>query len=130
MDGDLKLLVELKDENDAMRAILANSPSIPCVYCGAETMAKCPRGFPGCAQADDLLVSGDEHMRRALDALRARAETAHARAAALEEALAERDELLYRLKTSALRGLGGTPGYWIGEIDAALASGLPVQEPS
>jgi hypothetical protein len=58
---------ELKAENDAMRAIIANSPAIPCIYCGAGTMARCPRGFPGCGQADDLMVSGDEAMKRSLD---------------------------------------------------------------
>lgn len=62
---------DLRAENDALRAILASSPSIPCIYCGAETMAKCPRGFPGCGQADDLLVSGDEHMARSIRAQRA-----------------------------------------------------------
>jgi hypothetical protein len=54
---------EARAENTIMRGLLAKQDT-PCVYCGAETMATCPRGFPGCAQADDLLVGDDETMRR------------------------------------------------------------------
>lgn len=31
----------------------------PCIYCEEANMAKCPQGFPGCSQADDLLVAQD-----------------------------------------------------------------------
>ena len=43
------------------------------------------------------------------------------RAEAAEDRVTELEDLLYRLKVSALHGLGGTPDYWIGEIDDALA---------
>lgn len=55
---------ELEAENTVMRGILANSPGIPCVYCGVDNISKCPRGFPGCAQADDMMIAWDESEER------------------------------------------------------------------
>ena len=46
-------LVRLRKENDTMRAIITKL--MPCHYCGVDEIAKCPRGFPGCALADDIL---------------------------------------------------------------------------
>jgi hypothetical protein len=45
---------EISLENDALRQLLAQSDA-KCPYCGlaSEDMAKCERGFPGCARADD-----------------------------------------------------------------------------
>lgn len=49
-------LTELQAENTRLRAALAVSRD-PCVYCSlpAERMAACPKGFPGCGRADDLM---------------------------------------------------------------------------
>ena len=47
----------LRKENDILRAIAAKI--MPCHYCGVDSIAKCPRGFPGCALADDLF-GGEE----------------------------------------------------------------------
>lgn len=52
-------MLRLTNENDALRAIAAKI--MPCHYCGAADIAKCPRGFPGCALADDLLC-GEQSM--------------------------------------------------------------------
>ena len=45
-------------ENDTLRGLLGNSAK-PCPYCGlaAEDQAKCASGFPGCARADDQMLS-------------------------------------------------------------------------
>lgn len=53
-------LEEYRKENDVLRALLPKL-GVPCVYCGLTEIGKCERGFPGCAQADDLMV-GDEAM--------------------------------------------------------------------
>lgn len=47
---------QLREENDRLRAALANSDR-PCVYCtlSAEDWNKCQSGFPGCARADDAV---------------------------------------------------------------------------
>ncbi len=45
-------------ENNILRGIIA-VVNIPCVYCGLDDMSKCEHGFPGCAQADDLLCGQD-----------------------------------------------------------------------
>lgn len=55
-NSELKAKVEkVTTENTYLRAALATSKD-PCIYCQlpAEEMAKCERGFPGCARADDL----------------------------------------------------------------------------
>lgn len=62
----------LSSENVILRGLVATIVR-PCHYCGAETMAKCPSGFPGCALADDLLISDDELMHGATGRLRSRA---------------------------------------------------------
>ena len=56
-------------ENNVLRGITSKFAAKhgPCHYCGVEDIAKCPTGFPGCALADDLLCSEDEHMRGMLD---------------------------------------------------------------
>ena len=46
---------ELLKENDILRGIVAKI--MPCIYCGADEMAKCPYGFPGCSLADDFFVA-------------------------------------------------------------------------
>ena len=45
-------------ENDTLRGLLGNSAK-PCPYCGlaAEDQSKCASGFPGCARADDQMLS-------------------------------------------------------------------------
>lgn len=58
-NGDLrKRLAEVEAENATLRGLLGNSAK-PCPYCGlaAEDQAKCARGFPGCARADDQMLS-------------------------------------------------------------------------
>jgi hypothetical protein len=56
---------EARAENTIMRGILANHKTAnPCIYCGAESMGKCPKGFPGCGQADDILIADDELAQR------------------------------------------------------------------
>lgn len=50
-------IAELKRENDCLRGIAAKV--MPCHYCGAKEIAKCPRGFPGCALADDMACAQD-----------------------------------------------------------------------
>ena len=48
-------LERLRAENDCLRGIA--SKVMPCHYCGAEEIAKCPHGFPGCALADDMYLA-------------------------------------------------------------------------
>jgi hypothetical protein len=49
---------ELENENNTLRGLLGNSAK-PCPYCGlaAEDQGMCSRGFPGCARADDQMLS-------------------------------------------------------------------------
>jgi len=68
-------------ENTILRGLAAKTE--PCHYCGAETIIKCPRGFPGCALADDILVAEEEATKRWGE----RIATAEAQVAALREAL-------------------------------------------
>lgn len=51
-------LARVKKENDTLRGLLGNSAK-DCVYCGlpAAEQGKCARGFPGCARADDQILS-------------------------------------------------------------------------
>ena len=42
----------LERENTTLRAIAAKV--MPCHYCGADNIGKCPHGFPGCSLADDM----------------------------------------------------------------------------
>lgn len=56
----------LKAENDTLRRLLP-ALNAPCVYCGLTDISKCASGFPGCAQADDLMVGDDEVMKRLLE---------------------------------------------------------------
>lgn len=59
-------IARLKQENDMLRSLLP-ALGAPCVYCGAVDIAKCPSGFPGCAQADDILCGDDVTMKWLLD---------------------------------------------------------------
>src|SRR5512141_238548 len=52
-------IVALERENTILRGLLPKLGA-PCVYCGQVDIGKCPRGFPGCAQADDLMCADDE----------------------------------------------------------------------
>lgn len=66
MDNELE---QLRAENSILRGLLPRLGA-PCPYCGLIEMAKCVRGFPGCAYADDLMCGEDEHARRLLVELR------------------------------------------------------------
>lgn len=57
-------VIRLDAENTILKGIIATNPGIPCVYCGVDNIGKCPKGFPGCGQADDLMVFDDEQGRR------------------------------------------------------------------
>ena len=46
-------LGRLTRENETLRGIAARI--MPCHYCGAADISRCPHGFPGCALADDLM---------------------------------------------------------------------------
>lgn len=59
--------VSLRKENDILRGMAATL--MPCHYCGAESLNKCPKGFPGCSLADDLL-SGEAEIATELKQLR------------------------------------------------------------
>lgn len=72
----------LQDENSILRGLVA-AQSTPCVYCGLTEMAKCASGFPGCAQADDLICGEDA----AFKAVVAERNALRARVAKLEERL-------------------------------------------
>lgn len=52
-------------ENNTLRALLPKLEA-PCAYCGDSDISKCKLGFPGCSQADDMLVGDCETMRRLL----------------------------------------------------------------
>lgn len=66
---------QLERENDILRGIATKV--MPCHYCGVDSIAQCPLGFPGCALADDISVCEETHIA----GLRARI-------AALQQALA------------------------------------------
>ena len=57
----------IEEENNCLRGIAAKV--MPCHYCGAEEIAKCPHGFPGCALADDMYLA-EESASMALRKLR------------------------------------------------------------
>lgn len=59
-------LEEALAENTILRGLLP-ALKLPCAYCGLTEIAKCPRGFPGCALADDILCAGDETLKRLLE---------------------------------------------------------------
>jgi hypothetical protein len=63
----------LRAENERLRAALAQSDQ-PCAYCSlpADEWARCDRGFPGCARADDAM--GCPHLGSGLEVERLRAE--------------------------------------------------------
>ena len=82
---------ELTRENDTLRAIAAKV--MPCMYCGVDSIAKCPRGFPGCGLADDISCYQDT-LATALIAERKRVEV-------LERALV-RDSLYVDALTAIL----------------------------
>lgn len=56
----------LKKANDILTALLP-ALGAPCAYCKLTNIAECKLGFPGCSQADDILVGEDEHRRELLD---------------------------------------------------------------
>jgi len=60
---------ELMKENDILRALVSKL-NIPCVHCGIPDISKCSRGFPGCVQADDIMVGESEYGFALLDRLR------------------------------------------------------------
>lgn len=62
-DGEI---ARLRAENDVLRSLLPKLKA-PCVYCGLEEIGRCTSGFPGCAQADDILCGDDETLRRLRD---------------------------------------------------------------
>lgn len=66
----------LQRENDFLRAQTGNSAK-SCVYCGlgADEQAKCERGFPGCARADDQMLCREVGVALERDELRARVAT-------------------------------------------------------
>jgi hypothetical protein len=55
----------LRKENDVLRGMAATK--MPCHYCGAKTMGECPRGFPGCALADDLMAAEETQFKALMD---------------------------------------------------------------
>lgn len=60
LDTAIKLLEQARNENDILRGIAAKI--MPCHYCGAEEIGRCPYGFPGCALADDLMQADSTNM--------------------------------------------------------------------
>lgn len=56
-------------ENGILRGLVAKVVG-KCVYCGLEEMAKCERGFPGCAWADDLMCGEDEGFKDTVGRMR------------------------------------------------------------
>jgi hypothetical protein len=52
----------IERENVALRGLIGLLKR-PCHYCGLDDMAKCARGFPGCALADDIVAGQDETVR-------------------------------------------------------------------
>lgn len=59
-------------ENDILRGMVARSvqPGQPCHYCGVDSVAKCPRGFPGCGLADDIMCGDDAYVHSLLQRVR------------------------------------------------------------
>lgn len=59
-------ITKLESENTVLKGLL---PALgkPCVYCGLEDIGKCKIGFPGCAQADDIMAADDELCARVLN---------------------------------------------------------------
>lgn len=60
-------LDQLKKENNALRLIAGNlfaKHGGQCHYCGVESIAQCPHGFPGCAVADDITVGEEEAFKQ------------------------------------------------------------------
>lgn len=55
--GRLGELERFRKENDILRGIA--SKIMPCHYCGVDSIAKCPHGFPGCSLADDMSCAED-----------------------------------------------------------------------
>lgn len=53
----IALFATVRKENDILRGIAAKV--MPCHYCRATELARCPHGFPGCALADDMMVADD-----------------------------------------------------------------------
>lgn len=58
-DSKVNLVINLNNqltvrtkENDTLRAIAGKV--MPCMYCGVDSIIKCPYGFPGCSLADDV----------------------------------------------------------------------------
>jgi hypothetical protein len=93
---------ELEAENNTLRGLLGNSAH-PCTYCGlpAADQAKCARGFPGCARADDQMLSA--HFAAGYAAEEAEKESAELRR--------ERDELAEALWAAVemLDWIGASP---------------------
>lgn len=80
-ESDATETLRLKAENDTLRRLMP-ALNAPCVYCGLIDISKCKSGFPGCAQADDLMVGDNEVMKRLLeDNRKLKAELEQARAA-------------------------------------------------
>jgi hypothetical protein len=52
-------LERLKREGQILRSLLPKLGA-PCAYCGQTNIGECERGFPGCAQADDIMCGDDE----------------------------------------------------------------------
>jgi hypothetical protein len=70
MTEDTPELLRLRGENDTMRALLCKI--MPCHYCGAAEMVRCPYGFPGCGLMDDIQngeISYAAELRRTRKAL-------------------------------------------------------------
>lgn len=84
----------LRADNDTLRGLLGNS-ALPCPYCGlaAEDQSKCARGFPGCARADDQMLS--KHFADGYRAERAEAELAKLRQKLMRYEHAEAADILH-----------------------------------
>lgn len=55
----------LARENDYLRGLVTKC-GLPCVHCGLTNMGLCKAGFPGCAQADDMMCADDAMTRELL----------------------------------------------------------------
>ena len=62
LQNERAVLAETRKENDILRALLPKLKA-PCAHCGLEDISKCTRGFPGCAQADDLMCGDDAWLK-------------------------------------------------------------------
>lgn len=69
-------LDRLCKENDVLRGLMP-ALGAPCVYCGEKDISKCARGFPGCPQADDLMIGQDETGKRLIAEHAAMRDTFH-----------------------------------------------------